>query len=161
MAVDTSPPNSETPRWTIGHISRDANGGARIGIVASVPGVSFLEVAWFVAREVVGGLIQRGANGETVPTRQQVEETQQRALLLEQSPAVRIFARGAQTVWVGDVALGAIGDALRHFGWTDVGPVPADVRKACQRAQDEAGFDAAYLIPLPAAAPPAPPDASA
>ncbi len=141
-------PTPEAPRWYIGHVSPLANGESRLAIVATVPGVTFAEVAWFLCRALIPDLIRRG--GAFLPTREQVESERSAAALLESSPAVRIYARNGETVWIGHVAEQAIGPALLAYGFTAIGPVPGDVKKVCDRAAAEAAFDARYLTgPLP------------
>lgn len=147
-----APAPDYAPRWVIGHVSPGPDGKARVAIVATTGGVSWAEVGHFLARELLSECFRRTQMGDgLVPTRQQVETEQRAALLLEQAPAVRIYARAGEVIWLGSVALAAVGENLVYLGWTDVGAVPGDVRKACMRAQDEAGFDAKYMVPLPKA----------
>lgn len=150
------PPSDYTPRFVIGHVSPGPDGKARVAIVATVGGVSWAEVGFFLARELLAECFRRSQMGDgMIPTRQQVETEQRAALLLEQAPAVRILSRAGEVIWLGSVALAAVGENLAFLGWTDVGAVPGDVRKACMRTQDEAGFDAKFMVPL-AKAPEAP-----
>ena len=152
-------PPDYSPRFVIGHLSPGPAGEARVSIIALTGGVTWAEVAFFLCVKVISEFIKRSQTAEPfVPTKTQLESEQKAAALLDSSPAVRIYARGPLTVWLGQVALDAVGEGLREYGFIDVGPVPSDVRKACMRASDEAGFDKSYLSgPLPGAKPAAAP----
>jgi hypothetical protein len=83
--------------------------------------------------------------GTAVSTMAETAAVMEREKLLKEHPAKRIFTRDGAQLWLGEAAVQAVGARLIEVGWMDIGDVPTEIVKACDRTSDPAAFDTKWL----------------
>lgn len=135
-----SKPAPKPPRFRITFVPA-ANQEAEISIEASEEGVTAAEIA-FYASKVVTKLVASG--GQRIPTTAELERDRAEREFVAAHPATRLWVRDGKQLWLG-------GSAPTPPGWTDAGPVPDGVKRACDWERDPDGFAARVSPPLPGA----------
>ncbi len=131
--IATAPPPS-IPRWKM---TITPNGQeARVEIVSQAEDVTFAEVAFFVSK-VTTTFIANG--GSRLPTEREVIAQQKKNEIAQQHPAVRLFARDGEQLWLGAAAVESHHDDIKAAGWIDAGPAPEGVTRPCAYALDPEG----------------------